>query len=98
MATYRLVRNGVVLDDKKFVPDDPRNGDWREYQRWLAAGNAPIPAPTPEDVAAAKETEERRAAFTGREWRTLMVRLSQISGNTPAQELAALKSIFAGLQ
>lgn len=30
--------------DSAWIPRDPRNADWQEYQRWLAAGNEPAPA------------------------------------------------------
>lgn len=41
---YKLTMTGVMrLSDGAHLPDDPRNPDWREYQRWLAAGNTPAP-------------------------------------------------------
>ena len=37
---------GVRRDrDGAHIPADPRNGDWRAYQSWLAAGNKPTAAP-----------------------------------------------------
>jgi hypothetical protein len=47
---YTLIANttSVTRDaDGSFIPADPRNVDWQAYQAWLAAGNAPNPAPTP---------------------------------------------------
>jgi len=28
----------------KYIPSDPQNRDWIQYQEWLAAGNTPDPA------------------------------------------------------
>ena len=30
------------------IPDDPANTDYAEYLQWLAEGNEPLPADTPE--------------------------------------------------
>jgi hypothetical protein len=32
------------LSDNAVIPFDPGNTDYQEYQRWLAAGNTPLPA------------------------------------------------------
>lgn len=53
MPTYQLIADsnfirmtsasGVV----SFIPDDPANRDWADYQAWLAAdpeNNVPLPA------------------------------------------------------
>jgi acyl carrier protein len=41
MADYATTRDGSVLYRPRgaFVPDDPGNAEWRQYQAWLAAGN-----------------------------------------------------------
>ena len=41
---YKITKNGVIrLIDNTFIPDDPSNRDWQEYQKWLAEGNSPEP-------------------------------------------------------
>jgi hypothetical protein len=62
MAEYKLVldeggevagvkwtrpRDGVVLS----VPNSDDNRHWRKYQEWLAEGNTPDPAFTPEELS-----------------------------------------------
>lgn len=59
--TYKLTNAGVLrLADNAHIPDDPRNGDWRTYQEWLAAGNTPEPA-DPDPVPTYREL--RAAAY-----------------------------------
>jgi len=36
------------LSDNAFIPFDPANTDYAEYLEWLAEGNEPLPADTPE--------------------------------------------------
>jgi hypothetical protein len=41
--------HGVMrLSDNAFIPMDPANTDYAEYLEWLAEGNEPLPADTPE--------------------------------------------------
>lgn len=56
MSNYKLLRSGGVqrLDDGAFIPPTTDNHDWRDYQAWLALGNAPQPAdpaPVPLDIS-----------------------------------------------
>jgi hypothetical protein len=34
--------------DNAFIPFDPANTDYQEYLKWVAEGNEPLPADTPE--------------------------------------------------
>lgn len=46
--SYKLTNNSTIirLADGAFIPPDPRNRDFAEYQKWLALGNVPAPADT----------------------------------------------------
>lgn len=66
MAYKRTSGNTVQrLSDGAFVPNDPRNQDWREYEAWAAKGNTPSaadpPPPPPKDEIA--EIKQRLAAL-----------------------------------
>lgn len=67
MSAYRLSRDGfgvIRLTDGAAVPPDTANADWRQYQAWLAAGNAPDPAETAQEIA---DRQVREAALSARE-------------------------------
>jgi hypothetical protein len=54
---FKIQTGGVLrLDDGAYIPNDPRNRDWREYQDWIAEGNTPLPIdpPPPPPTAAEK--------------------------------------------
>ena len=51
MTTYQIIKEpisgkecGVLLDGHTTVPFAPDNTDFVEYQKWLDAGNTPLPA------------------------------------------------------
>jgi hypothetical protein len=35
------------LSDSAFIPFDPANVDFQQYQKWLSEGNQPLPADEP---------------------------------------------------
>ena len=37
------VFDGVVRDDGAWIPNDPANTDWVDYQTWLSEGNTAQP-------------------------------------------------------
>ena len=44
-VSYKLIKTGVQrLIDGAFIPNATANTDWQEYQKWLVAGNTPLPA------------------------------------------------------
>jgi len=46
LTTYNT--SVIRLADNAFIPFDPANTDYQEYLEWLAEGNEPLPADTPE--------------------------------------------------
>lgn len=70
--SYKLSGDGVIrLSDWAFIPSDPHNRDWREYQAWLAKGNVPEaadpPPPPPKDeIAELKQRVEALEAARAR--------------------------------
>jgi hypothetical protein len=59
MADYQLTATDAIvirITDQAWIPNDPANRDWVEYQNWLALGNVPDPykppPPPPPDAVA----------------------------------------------
>lgn len=68
---YKLATSTCVIRqaDNACIPNDPRNADYSEYLRWLAAGNTPVPADVPPwapikaaEIATYIETREKMCA------------------------------------
>lgn len=55
MIMYKLTKNPITgetntvqrLSDDAFIPFDPANMDFVEYNKWLALGNQPLPPDEP---------------------------------------------------
>ena len=39
ISTQTILR----LPDNAYIPNDPDNTDWQQYQVWLSEGNQPLP-------------------------------------------------------
>ena len=61
--TYELTAyNNIKRSDGAFIPNDPANRDYAEYQSWVAAGNTPTPY-TPPPPAPALTSDQKLAAL-----------------------------------
>ena len=62
MADYQLTDSADIVRrnvDKAYIPNDPANRDWVEYQAWLAGGGVPDPyvaPPAPETGPTPEQT------------------------------------------
>jgi len=62
MAKYKLQENGVFdQENNMFIPNDPANRHWQEYQKWLAEGNQPDPIYTLDELKQHKKSEIKSA-------------------------------------
>jgi hypothetical protein len=64
MADYQLTETDIVIRtaDQANIPNDPANRDWVEYQKWLADGGVPDPAPPPPEPPPPEVTQEQQNA------------------------------------
>jgi hypothetical protein len=60
MTGYSLTASDAVIrnEDGAFIPNDPRNQDWIEYQEWLADGGVPDPYMPPSPVPPTPSPED----------------------------------------
>ncbi len=92
--SYKLLRLGSVLRlvDSTSIPPAVDNTDWQEYQKWLAAGNIPLPAdpdPSPIDLSDVDNLEKSI--------KTLALCIAQVGGLTVPQMKALFKSKWESL-
>lgn len=87
--SYKLRFNqpGVIrLADEAQIPEALENQDWLEYLDWLAAGNVPDPAETPEETAARQAQEQEQTGQTAlRDNLKMDAVFDQLKTATPAQ-------------
>ena len=62
--TFQLTNGDTILRlaDNAFIPPDPANADYQQYQAWVAAGNTPEPAPAPPAPVVLTPAEKLKAA------------------------------------
>jgi hypothetical protein len=95
MAEYQLTANeNTVLRriDSAYIPDDPANRDRQEFDRWVADGGVPDPAPLPPEppppeplTLPAEPTDDMHAATKGYVDTLYRDVLTEMRGGAPAQ-------------
>jgi hypothetical protein len=72
VADYQLTATDAVIRtaDGAYIPADPANRDWIEYQDWLAAGGVPDPYVKPPKITV-ENTSDFIARFTNQEYAKL---------------------------
>lgn len=66
---YQLIDGStfvIRLADGANIPPDPDNIDYQAYQAWLAEGNTPLPAASPQGAIGEIERAERRTLIDER--------------------------------
>jgi hypothetical protein len=74
----------VRLSDGAFIPDDQNNSDYRDYLKWVEAGNTPDPYEEPVVPAEILIEREERATMLPRVVREFMLGFMEANA-TPAQ-------------
>jgi hypothetical protein len=92
---YQLTQTtGVLrLTDGALVPADNGNRDWIAYQAWLAAGNAPEPAPAVPSAPIVVSAASLRRALAAKGW-LVDVRAAVAGADPLTQELWMAASVF----
>lgn len=77
---YQLTESGVKrLDDNAWIPNNPDNLDWQEYQLWLQEeGNEPLPAPVEVSEAAIANGHARQERLRQEEAAALEERVATL--------------------
>jgi hypothetical protein len=92
---YQLALTSGVkrLSDGAFIPADNGNRDWIAYQAWLAAGNAPEPAPVAPPAPIIVSAASLRRALDAKGW-LASVRAAVAGADDLIQELWTAASVF----
>jgi hypothetical protein len=87
MTAYKLTATGVQrLSDGAWIPADPRNGDYQEYQKWANAGNIPDPADVPAPGPAPSITTDQLIAVLSQKG---LLTLADLKSDVIAADVAA---------
>ena len=76
---YQLTESGIVrLEDMAFIPINPVNIEYREYQEWLQEGNEPLPAPVELSAVAISNGEARQSRIRQQQAADIESRISTL--------------------
>jgi hypothetical protein len=90
MSEYQLTATESVIRtaDGAYIPNDPANRDWQEYQTWLAAGGVPDPyVPPPDPPPPPPDPNARITAGVA-----AAIDVTQATREIPADDFAALQA------